>query len=197
MLGNRQNHTYLGIMGGKIVQKVPEGTDGAVQRINKSGVTVHEVRYDFVGGILREIGVSNNSEYGSQWLFTLQDGTETYCLQVSENSRALTSLLFALPNCDLKKPIAVYPYDFTDAEGKNRSGVTLKQDDKKIAWFFTRENPQGLPELQQVTLDGKETWDSSERMKFLRQYVDQHIVPQLTGSLAATEPENEPDDLPY
>jgi hypothetical protein len=90
-------------MHGKIIQRVPEGTEGAQLRTNKAGVQVYEVRYDFVGGLLRDIGFSDHELYGRQWVFVLQDDAETYHLQLGENSRALTSLLFALPSCDVRR----------------------------------------------------------------------------------------------
>jgi hypothetical protein len=161
--------------------------------------------------MLTEIGVAEHEEYGKQWVFNLEDGAEAYRLQLSENSRVLTSLLFALPSCDLKKPIAIHPYDFADKDGKNHTGVTLKQDGEKVGWFFTREEPKGLPELRAVTVDGKEAWDSSERMRFLHSYVNQHIIPLLPATSMAAEtnddvlppnmaesnPEPDPDDLPF
>ncbi|MDR1023299.1 MAG: hypothetical protein LBL94_08535 [Prevotellaceae bacterium] len=196
MLGNRPTFTYLGIMNGKIIKRVPEGTPGATQRTNKAGASVHEVRYDHVIGILQEIGVSEGGPYGPQWLFTLQDGAESYRLQVGENTRELTSLLLALPGCDFRNPISISPYDFTDSDGKKRSGVTLKQAGRKVPWFFTRENPNGLPELKPVTIDGKETWDSSERIKFLRQYVDEHIAPLLPAPAASLPAEADDSLLP-
>jgi hypothetical protein len=189
-------------MHGKITQRVPEGTEGAIVRTNKLGVTVHEVRYDYVGGLLLDIGTTSHKDYGEQWQFTLQDGAEIYCLQLSENSKELTSLLMALPSCNVKKLIAIHPYSFMDADGKKHQGVTLKQEGKKVEWFFTRENPNGLPELKvTTTADGKETFDGSEQLQFLRRYVDQHISPQLPGMLLQS-PDNvgeeaNPSDLPF
>jgi hypothetical protein len=209
MLGNYQPYTYLGIKYGKIVQRVPEGTPGAVQRITKAGKPVCEAQYTFVKGKLLEISAFEHEEYGQQWTFILQDGSEVYHLQLGEkeNTRALTGLLYALPGCDFAKPVAIYPYDFTGKDGKNRAGVTLKQDDKKVEWFFTREDPKGLPALKQVSINGKETWDDSERMQFLRRYVEQHITPQLPSFAPQPEPpeipelpdmpDGNPDDLPF
>jgi hypothetical protein len=217
MLGNRQTPTYvyLSVLGGKITKRVPEGTQDAIARTNKMGVIVHEMHYDFVEGILIDVAYYTHDQYGAQWIFTLQDGAELYRLQASESARALTSLLLALPNCDLKKPIAIHPYDFTDAAGKNRAGVSLRQGGKKIEWYFTREEPKGLPELKPiVTDDGKEAFDNSERMQFLRKYVEERIAPQLPGIAPVVPPEDgedeeaapgsatapeapDPDDLPF
>ncbi|MDR1226272.1 MAG: hypothetical protein LBK47_05160 [Prevotellaceae bacterium] len=195
MLGNCQTPIYLGIRNGKVTQRVSKDTEGAIQRTTKVGTTVYEVNYSFVKGLLADIEVFEHEEYGRQWSFTLQDGTESYRLQLNENAPALTSLLFALPNCDVKKPIIIQPYDFVDKENGKHAGVTLKQDDKKVAWFFTHEDPKGLPELQEVIIDDKPTWNSTERMKFLQKYVNEHIMPQLEGE----EDKNDftPNDLPY
>jgi hypothetical protein len=199
MLENLQNKIYLEVFDGKITRKVPEGTDGAAPRTNKNGTLVYEMHYRAVEGVLLDIGVYKHNMYGSQWRFTLQDGAETYCLQLSENTRALSSLLLALPSCDLKKPINIRPYEFTNEEGKSKAGVRLTQDGKKVEWFFTREDPKGLPDLKPITIEGKETFDSTARMSWLRQYVDEHIVPQLSGLPTPEAPEVEdlPKDMPF
>jgi hypothetical protein len=195
-------------MYGKITKKVPEGTEGAIKRTNKKEDVVYEVHYDYVKGLLLDIGVSDHKDYGKQWLFTLRDGVEMYQLRIGENTPALTSLLKVLPNCCLKQPITIEPYDFTGKDGKKRSGVTLKQEGKKVERFFTREDPKGLPDIRPIaTADGKETWDSSEQMQFLKKYVDEHITPQLAGTSAllntlqedGQEQENalNPDDMPF
>jgi hypothetical protein len=208
MLGNNPAYIYLGVKYGKIVRRVPEGTPGAVQRTTKAGKVVHEVQRDFVEGMLLAIEEQEHAVYGRQWLLTLQDGAEVYRLQLQESSPALTSLLHQLPGCDFTKPIKIEPYDFTDNDKKNHAGVTLKQGKKKVERFFTREDPKGLPAAKkEVAIDGKETWDYSEQLQFLRRYVEQHITPQLPSFAPQPElpeipelpdmPDGNPDDLPF
>lgn len=171
-------------MHGKVVQRVQEGTSGAQARQNKSGNTVHEVFYDYVEGILTGIAVFKHEQYGKQWYFDITDGNDTYRLQLSEG-KPLTSLLFALPSCNIARPLRLTPYEF-EADGKFKSGITIKQDGQKVPWFFTKENPKGMPELQVVKYQGEDRYDNFERMQFLENYLNEHLKPLLQGQATAS-----------
>jgi hypothetical protein len=45
----------------------------------------------------------------------------------------------------------------------------LYQDGQKIAPYYTKEDPKGLPQMVKIKVKGKEQWDDSDMMQFLEQ----------------------------
>ena len=66
-----------------------------------------------------------------------------------------------------------------------------------MKWFFTKNNPNGLPPLQKIKIKGKETWDDSEAMEFLEKMVTGHIVPTLRSLQDIPTSTDPADDLPF
>jgi len=71
-----------------------------------------------------------------------------------------------------------------------------------VDWYFTRENPHGLPELEK-RIDGRGniTYDDSAVLNFFLNYVDNEILPRIEaanrkrlGELPTEEPITEEDD---
>lgn len=187
-LGNSTNKIFLSITDGKVVQRVKEGTPGSTPRATKSGKVVHEVRYAYVTGILTNIGIRTGDVAGQEvkeWVFDMTDGQENYSVQVMYDSRYATSLLYALanPEVDFSSPITITPW-MKVVNDKKKTSCYLKQGDKSIDWYFTKDDPNGLPDLKKVTLKGKDTWDNYDRMQFLEQFVTTKIKPQLSNPFA-------------
>ena len=84
-------------------------------------------------------------------------------------------------------------------DGRNRSTLFINQDNKALKHAFTRENPNGLPPMEQVTVKGVLTWDDTARLIFLQNMVNTVIMPKLADSkvmsfLAQLPPVEEPAD---
>ncbi len=83
----------------------------------------------------------------------------------------------------------------------------ITQDGNPVKWFYTKDTPNGLPELKQVKVKGKLTWDDSDTMEFLEKMVKTEIAPRLSKSGVAVSASNEPqyvdaeevneDELPF
>jgi hypothetical protein len=60
------------------------------------------------------------------------------------------------------------PWSMIDSKDatKKVTGITCYQG-AKIAPFYTKEDPKGLPEMVQVKVKGKVTWDDTDMMDFL------------------------------
>jgi len=179
-LDNRQAGNYITILGGKLCQRVPEGTEGAIKRVNKLGNTVFEKFYDSFTGRLVDIKVQEGT-YGKTWNFVFQDREELYTLQLSYSNSFATAFLKILPNIDLTKEIKVSP-SVKEVDGKNKSTLFVNQDGKALKHAFTRENPNGMPDMEQVTVKGVLQWDDTKRLIFLQEMVDTVIMPQLLGT---------------
>ena len=177
MLENRAEGNYITILGGKFCQRVPEGTEEAVTRVNKIGNTVHEKFYDSFTGKLESIQVKDGN-YGKTWNFGFRDQEELYILQLSYSNSFSTAFLKMLPNADLTQEMKVSP-SMKEVDGKTKSSLFINQNGVALKHAYTRDNPNGMPDMEQVTVKGELVWDDTKRMEFLHNMVDTVILPKL------------------
>ena len=74
---------------------------------------------------------------------------------------------------------------------KTITGITLYQDGNKIAPAYTKEDPNGLPQMTKIKVKGKEQWDDSDMMLFL-----ENMANNIFSVLTATEMEDN-DETPF
>lgn len=196
---DRSNRIFLSIMKGRITLKVDANTEGAKQRTNKLGTVVWEKHYTSLTGIIIYIRTRDHAEYGKFWDIGVQDGADVFSLQFPYNSGYAMGFLKRIESVNLAIPVKFNPY-YIPEEGtdKFRSFLILYQNDKKIPSLYTRENPNGLPELKEITVDNKKTWDSTDQMKFFEDILDNEVRPNLTKPGEALQQESEaspPDDV--
>lgn len=176
-LDNREGGRYITILEGKFCVRVPQGTEGATARVNKIGNTVYEKYYDSFTGTL--VGIrTQDSSYGKNWIFDFQDGGDVYHLQLSYSNSFAKNILKILPNVDLTKEMKVQPAQKVE-DGKKKSSLFISQDGVTLKHAYTKENPNGLPPMEQVTVKGALQWDDTAQVDWLKAMVEQHIIPNL------------------
>jgi hypothetical protein len=182
-LNQSQNESviFLQISNGKIVRQSKVPVENSVSRINKLGREVHELFYDSINGVITDV-VTRESEYGKSWVVSIKSEGKLYKLEFNYSSGYATSFLKALPNVSFGDVVTLSPKLIIDGD-KKKSVLFISQDGKGLKHFFTRDNPNGLPELKKIKIKGKESWDDSDRMEFLEQYVQNNIIPMLKPSL--------------
>lgn len=188
-LENREGGKYITILGGKFAIRVPEGTDGAVARENKMGKIVHEKFYDSFTAKLVNIR-TRDSQYGKNWEFDFRDKEDVYTLQLSYSNSYATALLKILPNANLAEEMKIQPSQKIE-DGKTRSSLFVSQNGVTLKHAYTKDNPNGLPPMKQVTVKGQLVWDDSERLEFLSAMIERDILPKLpkdTTTSTADEP---------
>lgn len=209
-VGTRDSKVYLQVADGKIVQSFKTPQPDAHPRVNKKGVTVYERRYDYIEGIIKSIDTREH-EYGKDYLVIIEDGGDAYQLSINYSSRYATSFLKCLPNLDLSAPVKIQPYKMADRNDKSKSvtGIVMYQGAGKVAPYYTKEEPNGLPQMQQVKFKGQLVWDSSEMDAFLENmakniFKKQADIPQRPAPSQKPEANNdnidaspEDDDLPF
>lgn len=185
---------YYTISDGKICRQHREPVEGSTSRVNKMGKTVHETFYKALKGRIVDIQ-TRESDYGKSWLITIQDSAGTReVLQFQYSSGYANGFLRALPNLDLGAEVTISPNLKMEGD-KKKTTIFLSQHGKAIKWFYTKDTPNSLPQLEQKKIKGKITWDDSEQMEFLEVMVKEDILPQLKGAApAAAEVEVESDD---
>lgn len=169
---------FITILNGKFCQRVPQHTDGAVARINKLGKTVYEKFYDSFTAKLIGIRTQESAQYGKSWLFDFQDGGQVYHLQLSYSNSFATAFLKMLPNVDLAQEMKVAP-SVKEVEGKMKSSLFISQNGTPVKHAFTKDAPNGMPDMEQITVKGTLVWDDTKRLAFLQNMVDNVIIPKL------------------
>jgi len=199
-LEQRTGGNFITILGGKFCQRVPEGTEGAITRVNKIGNTVNEKFYDSFTGKLESIQVKDGN-YGKTWNFGFRDNEELYTLQLSYSNSFSTAFLKMLPNIDLSQEMKVSP-SMKEVDGKNKSSLFVNQNGVALKHAYTRDNPNGMPDMEQVTVKGELVWDDTKRMEFLHNMVNTLILPKLeavpqsaTGEAVAPVEAKPADDI--
>jgi hypothetical protein len=196
----QSNAIFLTISNGQICRRVLSPTKTSKERVNKNGVTVHEEYYKGWKGKITAIAVREHKDYGKFWNVTLTDQDGDAILQMQYSSGYSSAFLKMLPNVDLNSDVIITPNQRMEGD-KKKVTLFITQHGVPLKHFYTRDNPNGLPELKKIKVKGKETWDDSDMAEFLENMVNTEIVPKLgqTGA-GATEGEDEPagdDDLPF
>lgn len=186
-LGTQENGKYISIVGGRFCIRVAEGSEGAVSRVNKIGKTVHEKYYDNFTGKLVGIKTTDGGTYGKQWVFSFQDAGEIYNLQLGYTNSFAKNIIKMLPNADLSKEMKVSPSTKVEPDGTKKSSIFINQDGKALKHAYTREVPNGLPPMTQVTVKGTLVWDDTDQMVFLEKMVNEKIIPKLGGVATVVE----------
>lgn len=181
---NQGNVSFLQIKRGFITMRVAEKTDTSVEyKIAKGpneGMIVHEEQYDELEGLILDIYSSTHDQYGTTWGILIKDEDGAmYTLKFAQKSPYFTGFFTRLENCDLSRPVSFRTWVIKKEGGQEKYYGTLMQDEEKIASKYTRENPNGMPELKKVFFDGKDQWDSFDRDQFLISIVNR-LQPELS-----------------
>lgn len=188
---------YLSIADGQLTRQHKEPTSETKSRTNKNGKLVHEEFFRDITGML--VGLSKKeNEYGVNYQLKMQDGEEVYIIQMPYSSRYSASFLKALPNIDKALPVKLMPWSIVDKNDSNKkvTGITMWQDDgnglTKILPAFTKEDPNGLPEMvsHKVKEKGKSVtkWDGSAMEEFLEQVGVDFFKTPVTSDNEQEEP---------
>ena len=95
-----------------------------------------------------------------------------------------------LPNIDLTKKMKVSP-SVKEVDGKNRSSLFVAQDGKYVKHAYTREAPNGMPDLNKIVVKGQDVYDDTARLLFLHSMVEKDILPKLRGNTQPIEEQKE------
>lgn len=205
---SRPRTTFLSIMGGKIVQTFKTETPGAKTRVvgkgKNKGQTVWDKQYGSITGLIKDIHVSEN-EWGKQWNVELfcedgEPGNQNFTLNMPYSSKPSKYFLLAVKNVDVTKRVEFTPWEsskLVDGATVVSTSLYIKNEGQKESakWFYTKEDPQGMPGLKEVMVNGKKTWDSTDQLAFFEKMVATDILPKIKPMDAhAIVDETEPGD---
>jgi hypothetical protein len=195
------NAIYYTISDGKICRQHKQPVEGSIERVNKTGRTVHETFHKALKGRITDIQ-AKDTDFGKQWIVTLQDETgQNEKLQFQYSSGYANGFLRALPNVDPSKEVIIAP-NMQEKDGKKKTTVFLSQLDSDgkwspLKWHYTKDEPNGIPDLEQKKVKGKTVYDDSEIMEFLEKMVNTEFLPKLKGVAASVGDTEEEDKAPF
>lgn len=191
----QSNAIFLSITNGQICRRVPSKTKDSKERVNKNGVTVHEEYYKGWKGKITGIAIREHQEYGKFWNITLTDQDGDAVLQMKYSSGYAAAFLKMLPNVDLNSDVIITPNQKIEGD-KKKTGLFITQHGVPVKWYYTKDNPNGLPELKKVKVKSEFVWDDSDMTEFLENMVNTEIIPKLPkAGDASTNAEIEPETL--
>ena len=168
-IDNSQRKIYCGISKGKIAYK---DRDGAI--ITHGGIT----------GYITDIIHKPDGKFGPELHIILFDGTETFQLQMRFESGYSRAFLKIIKNAVFTDQVTIVP-TYKEKEGSPfaETGMIMSQNGSALKWFYTKDNPNGLPPMEKVKakVNGKleDVWDNTEQMNFLLRMVNEEIKPML------------------
>lgn len=189
------NTTYLSVADGNLVRQHKQANERTAERLTKTGKLVYEERFKDLTAKLDGITTREN-DYGKQWQLRFQDQGDYYVISLPYSSRYASSFLKALPNIDLSKEVRFMPWAMKDKNDptKTVTGITLYQDGEKVAPYYTKEDPKGLPQMVKIKVKGKEQWDDSDMMSYLENMA-LNLFEQDHKDLSTASSDN--DEVPF
>ena len=147
--------TYLTIVGGNLVQKVAEGTEGArlrkYEKSDKSFGEKWEIVYTNWEALITGIEFKKG-DYGDECKIIMADAI----LTLPTAGRYFADFAAKLKSADVSKPLLIHPYSF-EVDGKMKTGVSLQQDGVKLQSYYwdseAKKSINGIPQWDKVKAD--------------------------------------------
>ena len=181
--------TYMKISDGRIAVRCDETDPKAVLCTNKDKTkTWHERRYPSFTGFIRNVWV-RTTEWGKDLCLDLHDGKDSFELQMNLDSKYAKGFLICMPNIPLDKQITFTPWmKEVKQDGKSIKKTNLylstgPSDEEKIEWFWTKDEPKGLPQMTEIKFKGETKWDDTDRMNYLLDHLTSTFLPKLGKAL--------------
>lgn len=126
----------------------------------------------------------------------LQDGKEKYHISINVESQNYSSLISFLKGADLSKPVTLHPKVEVrkDGEDAKRYSMLVSQDGTFMKGYFTKANPNGLPEWEKVKVGKKIVYDKTEYLDFLETFVKDNYISKLDSNVVVQEENTQEDE---
>lgn len=177
---NSSSKTYLGIKEGKVAHRKGDNTTDY---------------YDHITGYLTDAYVKEDGKFGRELHLVIRDGQDLYVLQMRLESGYARAFLRVVKNAALAELMTIIPM-YKVTEDSQQAGMIVMQNGTALKWYYTRNNPNGLPELEPCKMKDPKTgklvdgWDNTKQMEFLVNMLNTEIRPILTPAKVGISREN-------
>lgn len=153
------NVTYAGISNGRIVVKVPEGTEKATARINKAGNKVYEKFFASISGTIKAMTIEE-STYEKQVRIYLERDNTFAVLSFKFDSAYGRSFFNQIFNVDFSKEITFTPWMKISDDGTKINRLYLNQGKEKV----NSELPSECPSIKWIKRGEKSILDTASKL---------------------------------
>lgn len=178
---------YIGTFDGFFEVRQKEPGPGTIQRVTKNGKTINVLRYNQLAGILRgfEIKKAKISDVEMEFFVLLIQADKLYQIDLQVSSSSTFYFISRLVQCDIKKPMTLKIFANVE-NGKKKTVIVIYQEGSKdaIKGLWTKDHPNGCPNLKKVMFKGKEQWDDTDRNEYVKKFALEKIVPQIEAPIA-------------
>lgn len=147
--------------------------------------------YDQLEGTITKMYFKNEDYKGTpqrKLIVVISDSGENYHIGLNVESASYTTLVSFLKNVDISKPLTLHPkMEMVNRNGEDypKRSILVSQNGTYAKSYFSKANPNGLPEWSSVKVGNKTVTDKSEFTDFLEKFVTENYIPFLS------EPDNE------
>ena len=187
----------------KTLKSEPKGQDANLwkPRVNKLGTQIWEKFSKGYTGYIREVTWRESEEYGDSIAIKVASHTtdEVVVINIGVRSGYGQCFFMSLPNIKVENTVSFLPYQYVpkDKPDKIKSGLQLNQGADKVDWYYTRDNPNGLPPLVPIKVKGKDTFDDTDRVEFWKADLTEWVkkLPQTLVKNGTVEYKEDEDDF--
>lgn len=154
---NTAKFIYVNISKGKLVTKI----NG--EQIYYDSLTATITNVEFT---IEEF----NSKQFEVVRVTLQDINDLYLLKIRTDSGYFRGFVNSLKMANLNQPIVFIP-NSKEENGKTRTTIFLKQNNKSLKHAFTKDNMGELPPVEKIVLNGIEQWDNTKQLSYWKTWL--------------------------
>lgn len=197
-LGKREsNKTFLGVFDGNFELRYKTAQPGCKTRVNKNGKTIFFEDFASVEGTLCGLSMKESEIIPGQkmmfYIIALRNKSgHVIQFDLQESSSSTFSLLGKIARIDPALPIKINVW----ADVKNEKKTTnwaLYQNNASVKSLWTKENPNGCPDLKKVNFRGKDQWDDVERNEYVREFLATNIVAKIQAPVSLEHNTEGPD----
>lgn len=130
---------FLSVAGGFLWDRSVEDVDHpnfSKQEYKRADGTKGErqgAKYGYIEGMITEVIFRTHEKYGENINVRIVIDEETqYLVSSRTNNRYCSDIMKFLLKCDFDKEAYLKPYDFTGSDGNRATGISFRQDGKKI-----------------------------------------------------------------
>lgn len=143
--------TYASIRDGRVIVKVPQGTEGSKSRVNKMGNTVFEKEFKFIMGHIKTIDVAEDKFGSTNISVALEFKEKRAVLQFGWNSAYGRTFLNQIFHVDFNKMVVFNPWSKVFEDGTKRNALYLSyttgekvkneplKDAPEVKWVKTKK----------------------------------------------------------
>jgi hypothetical protein len=154
---NSSKSVYVNISNGKLV-------------IKQNG---EQVSYDQLTGVITKIEFTLD-EYNQKQFevcrLTLSDKEVNYLLKMRTDSGYFRGFVNSLKMANLNQPIQIAPSSKVE-NGKTKTTCFLRQSGKTLKHAFTKNDMGDLPQVERITINGIEHWDSTKQLMYWKTWL--------------------------